>query len=315
MKIALLFPGYGDHYNCISKEIYDQSRLVQEYFEEATSCLNKDFTKLCFSSTQLDLSIAENAYPTIFLISACIWVLLKERKVEPCLLSGYNLGAYAALFAAGSISFPDSLYLLNKYAVLYQNALVMMPSVGVLSIKNMALSDIQKLCKQIKKEDERVDIALYNADNFVIVAGTSSSIDLCAEYAIQQQAEVQELPIEYGLHGPLLDAMAKHFALYLAKVDFKLLMIPLIDPVTGKIIQNVEQVKDMLIGLVNKPLHWSRSMQQLHDADLILQVGPGTTLAELVRKQMPDKKIMTINTWHDIEKITIMIQEQPSTTE
>ena len=46
MKIALLFPGYGSQFVGMGKELYDEYRIVQEYFEEASNCLNNNFVNI-----------------------------------------------------------------------------------------------------------------------------------------------------------------------------------------------------------------------------------------------------------------------------
>ena len=46
MKIAMIFPGYGSQYVGMGKELYDESRIMQEYFEEASNCLNINFRKI-----------------------------------------------------------------------------------------------------------------------------------------------------------------------------------------------------------------------------------------------------------------------------
>ena len=56
MKIALLFPGYGSQFVGMGKELYDEYRIVQEYFEEASHVLNNNFVKLCFVSSDVEIS-------------------------------------------------------------------------------------------------------------------------------------------------------------------------------------------------------------------------------------------------------------------
>src|SRR5262245_26836049 len=120
MKIALLFPGYGSQFVGMGKELYDEYRIVQEYFEEASNCLNVNFVKLCFASSDVELGKMVNAYTSLFLIGASVYAVLKESGIEVDIVAGYNNGENAALFAAHCFSLPDGLYLLNKFCSFYQ---------------------------------------------------------------------------------------------------------------------------------------------------------------------------------------------------
>src|SRR5438045_2310441 len=165
MKIGILFPGYGSQFVGMGKELYDESRIMQEYFEEAANCLNVNFVKLCFASSDAELAKMENAYPATFLVSCAIYALLKEEgillhhggvnpellrregQVTADIVAGYNLGEYAALHAAGGISFPDGLYLLNKYAHFYEQALPAL-DVGILQITGISTRTLEKACAE-----------------------------------------------------------------------------------------------------------------------------------------------------------------------
>src|SRR5579872_2129839 len=101
MKIALLFPGYGSQFVGMGKELYDEHRIVQEYFEEASNCLNINFVKLCFASSDAELRKAENAYTALFLVSSAIAALLQQYGVTPHAVAGYNIGQLSAVHVAG----------------------------------------------------------------------------------------------------------------------------------------------------------------------------------------------------------------------
>src|SRR5206468_1601039 len=107
---------YGSQFVGMGKDLYDQSRIMQEYFEEASNCLNINFVKLCFASSDAELARAEHAYPALFLVSCALHALIKEQGVQANIVAGYNQGEFSAVYAAGGINFPDGLYLLSKYA-------------------------------------------------------------------------------------------------------------------------------------------------------------------------------------------------------
>src|SRR3990167_1799204 len=123
MKIALVFPGYASQYVGMGKELYDEYRIVQEYFEEASNCANVNFVKLCFASSDAELGKLANAYMSLFLVGGSVFALLKEYDIIPDIVAGYNNGEVTALFTCGCFSFPDGLYLLNKFSSFYQEAL------------------------------------------------------------------------------------------------------------------------------------------------------------------------------------------------
>ena len=148
MKIALLFPGYGSQYVGMGKDLYDEYRIVQEYFEEASHCLNSNFVKLCFASSDAELGKMVNAYTALFLMGSATYAVLKENGIEPDVVTGYNNGESAALFAAGCFSFPDGLYLLNKYCSFYQEIVDGM-DVDLIHVTNVSTKQIEDACERV----------------------------------------------------------------------------------------------------------------------------------------------------------------------
>lgn len=309
MKIVMLFPGYMSQYVGMGKELYDESRLVQEYFEEASNCLNTNFVKQIFASSDSDLASASHAYTSEFVVSSAIFALLKQEGITPSLIAGYNLGAYAALFAAGGISFPDGLYLLNKYADLYQESLNSLSSVALYKIENVDTTVVEKYCASVSTDQSRVDVALYHTNDECIISGHSDLVEQATQHFIEEnQAVITQLPLEIGLHSCLLDSMAAQLKIYLAKVDCKDLTTPVINTISSSLITSAPQVTELLVDLAHKPIRWLQSMHHFNSADLIIEVGPGNYLADLCKKEFPDKKIISVNTRADIEQLKKIIK-------
>jgi len=76
-KIGMIFPGYGSQFVGMCKELYDASRLVQEYFEEASICLDSNLIKICFASSDAEIAKMQHAVTSIFVTSTAIVTLLK----------------------------------------------------------------------------------------------------------------------------------------------------------------------------------------------------------------------------------------------
>lgn len=308
MKIGMLFPGYGSQVVGMGKEIYDESRIMQEYFEEASNCLDINFVKLCFASSDIELGRAENAYPALFLVTSALAMVLKEHNIIPQVVAGYNLGEYAAIHAVGGMNLPDGLYLLAKYASLYQAIIETMDLAGI-AISGMSEQDVQELCSRESNADDRASIAIYNNPLHHVVMGSRKAVENVAEHARDvKKVKIQEVELEQGLHSAFMDPVVANFKMYLEKVDFKDLAIPLVSSVDAQLISRSDDLKTAILRQIHSPIKWTDVMDSFVDCDLIIEVGPGKFLCNLMNTVYPEKQCVTFNKKSDIEEIQKIIQ-------
>lgn len=314
MKIGMLFPGYGSQYVGMAKELYDESRLVQEYFEEASNCLNTNFVKLCFASSESDLARMENAYTSLFLVSGAIYALLGQEGVKPSVVAGYNLGEYAAVFAAGGFTFPDGLYLLNKYAAFYQEELTG-KEVAILRIGGVPTAIVEDLCFKATRGDIVASVAIYKSATENVVSGSADAVEQVRSWVYDQfpDAQLESLGLEVGLHSSLMENVVKNMTMYLEKVDFKDLTVPLLSGVDAQIIEKADDVKYHVINHLNHPSVWARVLERLADCEVLIEVGPGTKLSEMAKMLYPEKSIIAINKRSDIDVLKKIIEPTTQT--
>ncbi len=297
MKTALLFPGYGSQFVGMGKELYDEYRIVQEYFEEASHVLDINFVKLCFASSDSEIRQLTNAYTSLFLIGASVYAVLKENNIPVDVVAGYNNGETTALFAAGCFSLPDGLYLLNKYCSFYQEVVDQM-DVDALHIVGIATAQVEKACEQLGD----IFVAIYNSPTDHIVAGNRDQLSQLHDM-FDNQATMEYVGTEVGLHSSLMNGVVDLFKSFLEKVDFKDLKIPLISCIDGATVTEGSDTKERFISHINSPLEWFYASRVLASYDCILIAAPGGGLVDMIKNQYPEKMVISIATKADIEKI------------
>ena len=234
MKIGMIFPGQGSQSLGMGKDFYDHERIIQELFEEASNCLDQNFVRLCFASSEKELRETVNAQTSIFLVGAAIYTVLnKKYGIEPSFVAGHSSGEYSAIYAAQGMNFPDALYLLRKRS-LFMEEVTKKQVGGMLAVFGLSEGQLAEICYKYNDPsgDNRVaEIVNFNSSSQLVVSGTLPEIEqIRSEIKALKELKGKTIPLNVAgaFHSRLMKDAEKDFGVYMVKVDFQDLKIPLI---------------------------------------------------------------------------------------
>ena len=91
----------------------------------------------------------------------------------------------------------------------------------------------------------------------------------------------------------------------LEKSTWKSLAIPYVTNVTAQEVTDISETPELLARQVSAPVKWEQSMETMIESgvDTFVEIGPGKTLTGFLKKIAPEKKVLQVGAWEDIEKV------------
>lgn len=303
-RIGIVFPGYGEQYIGMGKDLYDEVRIFQDFFEQAAGVTDKNFVKLMFASSDREISAVENAYLAIYLLESALFEMLWQKGLRPDFIAGYGVGEYAACFASRSLSFIDGLYFLNKYSQFYRKFLENKDFSVLRITRDFTVDTLQKVLDDLSFDQLKAYISAHNTDQSFYISGDTSVIDKLQQYCVEHTIrKVKEIGTGYGLYSELMNDVVEQLKLYYHKIQFKDLKIPVITNVDGVYVTSADALQSATVRRINNRVQWNEVMKGFVGCDVIISVGPGKQLIEWFQEVYPDKQYYVVSSLKDIEKI------------
>ncbi|PPD15849.1 MAG: malonyl CoA-acyl carrier protein transacylase, partial [Methylotenera sp.] len=120
-QFAFFFPGQGSQSVGMMSGFGDNP-VIKQTFTEASDMLGMDFWSMATEPNEL-LNQTHHTQPLMLAAGIATWrAYLQAGGKQPSIFAGHSLGEYAALVAAGAISYADALPLVKYRAEVMQSA-------------------------------------------------------------------------------------------------------------------------------------------------------------------------------------------------
>ena len=302
---SIVFPGQGSQKIGMVKEFYEKYDLAKQIFKDADAILNVPITKIIFEGPDNQLNLTENTQPAIFLASYCIFEIIKKefgydfKKFK--YFAGHSLGEYSALACVGSISFEDTLKILQKRGKFMQEA-VPSGEGAMLVVLGISSKELDKILKENKDKYECF-IANDNSQLQVVVSGLKKDINLLSEDLNNKKIKNLKLNVSAPFHCKYMRKASERIASFINDLKINELEKPIISNVTAKETSSSKEIKLLLISQIEKKVRWRECVEYMTNNGVknFVEIGPGKVLSGLIKRINKNANVSSINSEEDIK--------------
>ncbi len=278
-RIAFLFPGQGAGRGTTG--------ALRRRFEAAKQVF--DHPAVPESG---DHTATENAQPRIVAGSLGVLRVLHLLGVDADVAVGHSLGELTALAWAGAMGGNELLEL----AALRGRVMADASETGGAMVSLTA--DAERVAGLIAAENlgDGTVIAGFNGPEQTVVAGPVADIDRVSATARDVGITATRVNVSHAFHSPLVGPAATAMAERLAEHTFAPLTRTVVSTVTGTVLDPDTDLRTLLRDQVVQPVRFHEAAAEaVAGADLVLEVGPGRILGNLVSQIAPEVPVLSVD--------------------
>lgn len=285
-EVVFLFPGSGTQHAQMGAALYRDEPVFRAEVDRCCEALRRDggldLRALMFPAAGAEaaadeqLARVENAQPALFIVSYAMAVWWMSRGVRPAWMIGHSLGEYVAACVAGVFSVDDALRIVAARGRLMQS----LPTGAMLAVP-LSPADVEPFT------GPGCEVGAINGPALCVLSGTVQAIDR-AEAALGRCGHAtRRLHVGVASHSEMTEPIVAALEAVIAAVPRHAPALAYVSNVTGLPITAAE---------ATDPAYWGRHLRRAvrFEAGLaetlrtpgrvVLEVGPGETLAGLARQ-------------------------------
>ena len=304
---SVLFPGQGSQSPGMAKSFYDNFDYVKSLFEEADDLLDYSISRLVLEGPKDKLDLTENTQPAIFLVSFSIFQVLKKETSfninAANYFAGHSLGEYSALACAESLTFSQTIKLLRKRGYAMQSA-VPEGQGGMLAVLGSNIEVINEILDK-NKDNFNCYVANDNSVGQIVISGNNKDLEKFSLELTNSKIKNLKLPVSAPFHCELMNSATKIMGEEISNENFETPKIDIISNVTSEPVNDISDIKKLLISQIEKPVRWREIVNYMINKNInkFIEIGPGKVLSGLVKRINRNAELIQINDLEDLKKL------------
>ena len=287
-KIAFVFSGQGDQFPGMGKEMYETYPAAKKIFDQCDK-LRPGTSAQCFHGTEEELKETRNTQPCLFAMELAAASVLIEKGISPDAVAGFSLGEVVAATVCGAFDNETGFRLVCKRGELMQRESEKFDT-SMAAVVKLTPDQLQEVCDQYSD----VYPVNFNCPGQITVSGLSSQM---ADFFSDVKAaggRAIPLKVKGAFHSPFMKAAAAAFAMELEKAEVKDRHIMLYSNLTAEVY--TDDVTGLLSKQICSPVQWEKIIRNMiaDGVDTFIEIGPGKTLTNMIRKICADVKAISI---------------------
>jgi [acyl-carrier-protein] S-malonyltransferase len=281
-RIAFLFPGQISEFIGMGRDLCEADRQAQALFEETSQRCGRDLLRIVFEGPEDALHENLAAQAAVYCVSTLAARAAVREGVEPAATAGYSLGNYAAMVAAGAISYEDGLEVLIAVWRETERLGIRGAMGAVVGVRRDAVDEV---CGSLRARGKPVWIGNVNANTQFVLTGRADAVDEALATLKPRCLSVLPLTMSWPIHSALMEPVAEAVAPVVAACrSVRAPRVPFYGP-NGRLARSAEDVRLLLGTEFVHPTLWNATLEAMVQDGLksFLEVGPGEMLTKMAR--------------------------------
>ena len=279
---GFLFPGQLSETVGMGKDFYDSDSEARRLFAWTSERCGRDLERLVFEGPASELGENLAAQASVYLVSTLAVRALAREGFRPPATAGYSLGNYAALAAAGAISYEDGLEVLVAVWRETERLGIRGAMAAVIGCRrDIAESELESL----RASGHPVWIGNVNAATQFVLTGRAEAVAAALAALGPRSLSVLPLSMSWPIHSELMQPVAERVGPLVAGLEsIRDPVVPFYGP-DGGVVRTAGQVRDLLATEFIHPTLWNATFESMvrDGFRTFLEVGPGEMLSKMSR--------------------------------